>query len=69
MLRYFFLNLYIFKKLKKVKEPEIMTNNVNLNFEEINNNESNDDKIRLLQAEVKTLNSKLDMIIELLKKK
>ena len=58
----------IFKKLKKVKEPEIMTNNVNLNFEEINNNESNDDKIRLLQAEVKTLNSKLDMIIELLKK-
>lgn len=58
----------IFKKLKKVKEPEIMTNNVNLNFEEINNNESNDDKIRLLQSEVKTLNSKLDMIIELLKK-
>lgn len=58
----------IFKKLKKVKEPEIMTNNVNLKFEEINNNESNDDKIRLLQSEVKTLNSKLDMIIELLKK-
>ena len=45
-----------------------MNDNVNLNFEEINNNESNDDKIRLLQSEVKTLNSKLDMIIELLKK-
>ena len=59
----------IFKKLKKVKESEIIANNVNLNFEEINNNESNDDKIRLLQSEVKTLNSKLDMIIELLKKK
>ena len=62
----------IFKKLKKVKEPEIMTNNVNLNFEEINNNYSNenaDEKIRVLQLEVKTLNSKLDMIIELLKKK
>ena len=59
----------IFKKLKKVKEPEIpRSDNVNLNFEEINNNESNDDKIRLLQSEVKTLNSKLDMIIELLKK-
>jgi hypothetical protein len=61
----------IFKKLKKVKEPEIMTNNVNLNFEEINNNYSNenaDEKIRVLQLEVKTLNSKLDMIIELLKK-
>ena len=61
----------IFKKLKKVKEPELMTNNVNLNFEEINTNYSNentDDKIRVLQLEVKTLNSKLDMIIELLKK-
>jgi hypothetical protein len=71
----------IFKKLKKVKEPELMTNNVNLNFEEINtnysnennsnennSNENNDDKIRVLQLEVKTLNSKLDMIIDLLKK-
>ena len=57
----------IFKKLKKVKEPEIITNNVNLNFEEINN-ENNDDKIRVLQLEVKSLNSKLDMIIELLRK-
>ena len=71
----------IFKKLKKVKEPEIITNNVNLNFEEIKNNvrnnqsnennesnENNDDKIRVLQLEVKSLNSKLDMIIELLRK-
>jgi hypothetical protein len=56
----------IFKKLKKT-QPEIMTDNVNLEFEEINN-KSNDDKILLLQLEVKTLNSKLDMIIELLKK-
>jgi hypothetical protein len=58
----------IFKKLKKT-QPEIMTNNLNLEFEEINNNYSNEDKIQLLQTEVKTLNSKLDMIIELLRKK
>ena len=60
----------IFKKLKKT-QPEITSDNVNLKFEEINNNYSNentDDKIRVLQLEVKTLNSKLDMIIELLKK-
>jgi hypothetical protein len=59
----------LFKKLKKVKQPEIeFDNNISLSFEEINNNESNDDKIRELQSEVKKLNSKLDMIIELLKK-
>jgi hypothetical protein len=72
----------IFKKLKKVPKPEMeFDNNISLSFEEINNNESNnnsnnnnnnndsnDDKIRLLQSEVKTLNSKLDLIIELLKK-
>jgi len=65
----------IFKKLKKT-QPEVMSNNVNLNFEEINNNYSNEnninenthDKIRVLQLEVKSLNSKLDMIIDLLKK-
>jgi hypothetical protein len=57
----------IFKKLKKVKQPEI-ENNISLSFEEINNNVSNDDKIRELQSEVKTLNSKLDMIINLLQK-
>lgn len=64
----------LFKKLKKVPKPEIeFDNNISLSFEEINNNESsnnsnNDDKIRELQSEVKTLNSKLDLIIELLKK-
>ena len=59
----------LFKKLKKVKQPEIeFDNNISLSFEEINNNESNDDKIRELQSEVKKFNSKLDMIIELLKK-
>jgi hypothetical protein len=59
----------IFKKLKKIKQPEIeFENNISLSFEEINNNDSNEDKIRELQSEVKTLNSKLDMIIELLKK-
>ena len=59
----------LFKKLKKVKQPEIeFENNISLSFEEINNNVSNDDKIRELQSEVKKLNSKLDMIIELLKK-
>ena len=59
----------LFKKLKKVKQPEIeFENNISLSFEEINNNISNDDKIRELQSEVKTLHTKLDMIIELLKK-
>jgi len=58
----------LFKKLKKVKQPELeFENNISLSFEEINN-ESSEDKIRTLQSEVKTLNSKLDMIIELLKK-
>ena len=59
----------LFKKLKRIKQPEIeFENNISLSFEEINNNVSNDDKIRELQSEVKKLNSKLDMIIELLKK-
>jgi len=60
----------IFKKLKKVKQPEIEfdNNNISLSFEEINNNVSNEDKIRELQSEVKSLNKKLDLIIELLKK-
>ena len=59
----------IFKKLKKVQKPGIeVDNNITLSFEEFNNSESNDDKIRLLQSEVKTLHTKLDMIIELLKK-
>jgi hypothetical protein len=59
----------LFKKLKKVKQPEIeIDNNISLSFEEINNNVSNEDKITELQSEVKTLNSKLDMIINLLQK-
>jgi hypothetical protein len=60
----------LFKKLKKIKQPEIeFDNNISLSFEEINNNVSNEDKIRDLQSEVKQLNSKLDMIINLLQKK
>jgi hypothetical protein len=59
----------IFKKLKKVQKPEMEFDNISLNIEELNNNENNDDKIRELQSEVKTLNSKLDMIINLLQKK
>jgi hypothetical protein len=60
----------IFKKLKKVQQPEMeLANNINLTFEELNNNDTNEDKIRVLQSEVKTLHSKLDMIIDLLKKK
>ena len=58
----------IFKKLKKVPNPGMELDNINLNFEELNNNVSNEDKIKELQSEVKQLNSKLDMIIELLKK-
>jgi len=59
----------LFKKLKRVKQPETeFDSNISLTFEEINNNESSEDKIRVLQSEVKLLNSKLDTIIELLKK-
>jgi hypothetical protein len=59
----------LFKKLKRVKQPEIeFDGNISLSFEEINNNVSNEDKIRELQLEVKTLHTKLDTIIELLKK-
>jgi hypothetical protein len=63
----------IFRKLKKVQKPDPeVNNNITLSFDELNNNDSNndsnDDKIRVLQSEVKTLHTKLDMIIELLKK-
>jgi len=60
----------IFKKLKKVKpQPEIeVDNNISLSFEEITDTVSNEDKIKELQLEVKTLHSKLDMIINLLQK-
>lgn len=62
----------IFKKLKKVQQPEMESaNNIKLTFEELNNNESNEsneDKIKVLQLEVKTLHSKLDTIIQLLQK-
>ena len=57
----------IFKKLKK-QQPEIAVGNINLNLEEFNNNESNEDKIKVLQTEIKTLHSKVDMIIKLLQK-
>ena len=59
----------IFKKLKKVKQPEIeLDSNISLSLEEINNTVSNEDKIKELQTEVKTLHSKLDMLIKLLQK-
>jgi hypothetical protein len=51
----------IFKKLKKIE-------NTDMELEKFNNNEKNDDKIRVLEYEIKMLNYKLDMIIELLKK-
>jgi hypothetical protein len=59
----------IFKKLKKVKQPEIeFDSNISLSFEEITDTVSNEDKIKDLQSEVKTLHSKLDTIINLLQK-
>jgi hypothetical protein len=59
----------LFKKLKKIPHVESEFDNISLNIEEFNNNENNNDKIRELQSEVKTLNTKLDMIINLLQKK
>jgi hypothetical protein len=50
----------IFKLLKKVP---------NVKSETTVKSETNDNKISVLQAEVKTLNSKLDLILELLKNK
>lgn len=60
----------IFKKLKTIEATT--DNNININFDEFvnhNNNESESTeyKITVLQNEVKNLNSKLDMIIELIK--
>lgn len=52
----------IFKKLKKVQQP---LNNISITFDE----SSTDDKIIMLQTDVKTLNTKLDMIIKLLNNK
>ena len=73
----------IFKKLKKIQTVEpTRDNNIHINFDEIENHinhsnhsnhsnrsidESTEYKITVLQNEVKTLNSKLDMIIELIK--
>lgn len=53
----------IFKKLKKVKNQE--TNNITFNIEPINS----EDRISVLQSEVKNLNLKFDKIIELLNNK
>jgi hypothetical protein len=53
----------IFKKLKKVKNQE--TNNITFNIEPIHS----EDKISVLQTEVKNLNLKFDKIIELLNNK
>lgn len=70
----------IFKKLKRIQKNEPTTDNININFDEINSNnssnnsnhsnssESTEHKITVLQNEVKNLNYKLDMIIDLLKR-
>jgi hypothetical protein len=50
----------IFKLLKKVPS----TNN-----DKTNDKDTNDNKIAVLQNEVKSLNNKLDLILELLKNK
>ena len=59
----------IFKKLKKIQPAESVIDNININFDEIDNNnyESTEYKINVLQREVKFLHSKLDTIIELIK--
>ena len=63
----------------KLTMEEIVDNNDNVNEEDANIfkllkkvplvKDTNDNKISVLQAEVKTLNSKLDLILELLKNK
>lgn len=63
------LETNLFKKLKKVTKEENPENNINLTIEEntlINN--TNQDRILVLENDIKVLNTKLDMIITLLKK-
>jgi hypothetical protein len=53
----------IFSKLKKVTKTESSSNNIVLSLEET----SNEDRIINLESQIKTINNKMDLILDLLK--
>jgi len=53
----------IFNKLKKVNKKEVVENNITLELHET----TNEDRITNLEKEIKSINNKIDMIIDLLK--
>jgi len=58
------LETNIFKKLKKVNKPELQ-NNISLTIKE----NTNEDRILNVENEIKSINNKLDMVINLLSNK
>ena len=55
----------IFSKLKKVSKKEEIIDNIKLTIEE----NTNENKIIYLENEIKSINKKIDIIIELLQNK
>ena len=55
----------IFSKLKKVSKKEEIIDNIKLTIEE----NTNENKIIYLENEIKSINKKIDLIIELLQNK
>ena len=64
------LETNLFQKLKKVNKNEEYGNNITLSMQEnIPIRNTNEDRILVVESEIKMLNNKLDMIINLLKNK
>jgi len=59
----------IFSKLKKVSKKEEFIDNIKLTIEENTNENTNENKIIYLENEIKSINKKIDIIIELLQNK
>ena len=59
----------IFSKLKKVSKKEEIIDNIKLTIEENTNENTNENKIIYLENEIKSINKKIDIIIELLQNK
>ena len=53
----------IFSKLKKVNKKEELQNNITLTIQET----SSEERITNLESQIKTINTKIDMIIDLIK--
>ena len=59
----------IFSKLKKVSKKEEIIDNIKLTIEENTNENTNENKIIYLENEIKSINKKIDIIIEVLQNK